>query len=66
MLDQDQRRECREIAREIIKEAMLEHLSLCPTSTDLKILQAKIVGVAIGCSVAGASTVFGLARLFGI
>ncbi|NLZ06674.1 MAG: hypothetical protein GXY19_16025 [Phycisphaerae bacterium] len=66
MLDKAERLECREIAREIVKEAMIEHLRICPTATNLKILQAKIVGVAIGCSMAGAGTLFGLAKLFGL
>lgn len=62
----DERRECREIGREIVREAMIEHIQSCPHGRNLAVLQAKIVGVAVGCSMAGAGTLFGLAKLFGL
>lgn len=66
MLDADQQRECREIAAEIVKEVLKEHIDACPHGRNLAVLQAKIVGVAVGCSMAGAGTLFGLAKLFGL
>lgn len=64
MLDPDQQRECREIGREIVREAMREHIASCPHGQSIKILQAKIVGVCIGCSLAAGGLVAGIARLF--
>ena len=65
-MDANDRRECREIGREIVKEAMIEHVKSCPHGRNLEIFQAKIVGVATGCSLLGAASIFGLAKLFGI
>lgn len=62
----NERRECREIAGEIIKEVLQQHVAACPHGRNLAVLQAKIVGVAVGCSMAGAGTLFGLAKLFGL
>jgi len=65
-MTEDERRECREIAAEIVRAVLLEHIQACPHGHNLAVLQAKIVGVAVGCSMAGAGTLFGLAKLFGL
>ena len=64
-LNSDQQRECREIAGAIIEHVIERHIQSCPHGTVLKILQAKFVGVCIGCSIAGGAGFFGLAKLFG-
>jgi hypothetical protein len=64
-LTEDQQRQCREIAGAIVKEVLEAHIKACPHGTNLKILQAKIVGVCVGCSLAGSGALFGLARIFG-
>jgi len=65
-MDENERRECREIGREIVREAMVEHIKSCPHGQSIKILQAKIVGVCIGCSMAAGGIAAGLAKLIAI
>ncbi|MDI6447871.1 hypothetical protein [Anaerobaca lacustris] len=66
MLDPDQQRECREIAAAIIERVLDRHIEACPHGRNLAILQAKIVGLAAGVGMVGASAVFSLAKLFGL
>ncbi len=58
--------EIKEMAREIVKEVLIEHVAVCPHGMSLKILTAKMVGIGVGIGVASGGTMFGLAKLFGI
>lgn len=64
-LSEGDKAECKELAREIVKEALVEHMKACPHGQSLNVLKAKIFGVCIGVGLASGGTVFGLAKLFG-
>lgn len=44
---------CKEIAREIIKEVLLEHVQSCPHGIQLRISKAYLFGICIGSGLAG-------------
>lgn len=58
--------ECKEIARQIVKEVMVEHVSTCPHAVMLKVLMARMVGIGLGIGIASGGTMFGLGKLFGV
>jgi len=45
--------ECKEIAREIIKEVMAEHVTTCPHNIRWKMAAAIITGACLGSGIAG-------------
>jgi hypothetical protein len=52
-LDEGDKNTCKEIAREIVKEVILEHVKSCPHGIQLKISKAYIVGMCIGSGLSG-------------
>ena len=59
--------ECREIARIIVKEAMVEHLKDCPMLLVLAKQKAFLVGLCVGSGFAGGGLALATARiLFGV
>ncbi|HEG43242.1 MAG TPA: hypothetical protein ENH94_04245 [Phycisphaerales bacterium] len=66
-LNDGDKAECKEIAREIVKEVLVEHVKLCPHGQFLRIAKARIIGILIGVIVGtgGISglTIYGLAKL---
>lgn len=63
-LNEGEKAECKEIAREIIKEVLFEHIRSCPHG--IAIIKSKmfLVGICIGSGIAGGSAALALARLF--
>ena len=51
-LDAGQIAECKEIAREIIKEVLELHVQTCPHHASYLIVKARTMGIAIGIIVA--------------
>lgn len=69
-LNDGDKAECKEIAREIVKEVLVEHVKLCPHGQLLRVAKAKLIGILIGVVVGtgGISglTIFGLAKLLSV
>ncbi len=57
--------ECKEMAREIVKEVLIEHIASCPYGVRMKVVTSRIIGIGIGIGMASGGTMFGLAKLFG-
>jgi hypothetical protein len=60
VLDDGERAECKEIAREIIKEVIAEHIMICPVHGALIRYKALLVGACIGGGVSGGGIVWAL------
>ena len=50
-----ERSECKEIAREIIKEVMAEHVASCPHGQNFNVFRAKVYAFAAGVGIATGS-----------
>ena len=55
--------ECKEIAREIIKEVLIEHIESCPHGKAIMASKMMLVGACIGSGLASGGVVIALARL---
>jgi ribose 5-phosphate isomerase RpiB len=52
--------ECKEIAREIIKEVLKEHIIACPYGKVLLASKSMLIGIGIGLTLFGAGTGIGV------
>ena len=64
-MDEGDKNTCKEIARAIVKEVMVEHIKSCPHGQGFNILKAKLIGACLAAGVMSGGTFFGLAKLFG-
>ncbi len=55
----------REMARQIVREVLLEHIAACPYGKSLLIARWFIVGALLGSGVLSGSVVVTLMKLFG-
>ena len=55
--------ECKEIAREIVKEVMVEHIASCPHGKSLLASKMFLMGMSIGSGAAGGGIALALARV---
>jgi len=55
--------ECKEIAREIVKEVMVAHIASCPHGQLLRRSKAWLVGCAAGIGVGSGGLVLGLGHI---
>jgi len=62
-LNDGDKAECKEIAREIVKEVLSEHIASCPHGKTILASKMMIVGLFIGCGFTGGSLALGLAKL---
>ena len=51
VLDEGDKNTCKEIAREIVKEVLVEHTKLCPHGLELTAIKAKFIGICIGVGI---------------
>jgi hypothetical protein len=51
MTDAD-KNDCKEIARMIVREVMVEHIASCPHGQGVNVFKAKVYGLAIGIGIA--------------
>jgi hypothetical protein len=58
--------ECKEIAREIIKEVLSEHILLCPHGRYIAKLMFVSIGIALGSGVTGGGIVLAVMKAVGI
>jgi len=54
---------CKEIAREIVKEVLVEHIASCPHGRTLLASKMFLTGMCVGSGFAGGSLALGLARI---
>jgi len=62
-LTEGDKAECKEIAREIIREVLIEHIASCPHGKTVLASKMFLAGVCIGSGFAGGSLALGLAKL---
>lgn len=62
-LTEGDKAECKEIAREIIKEVLVEHITSCPIGLARIKDRMLLVGILIGSTLAGGGAGIGIARL---
>ena len=62
-LDDGDRAECKELAREIVKEVMVLHIASCPHGQLLRRSKAWLVGLSAGIGVSSGASVLGLSHL---
>jgi len=55
--------ECKEIAREIIKEVLIEHIASCPHGRTILASKMFLTGMCVGSGFAGGGLALGLAKL---
>jgi len=55
--------ECKEIAREIIKEVLIEHIASCPHGKAILASKMLLIGMCVGSGFASGSVVLALAKL---
>lgn len=66
MLDDGDKAECKEIAREIVQEVLTIHVQVCPHGrTMFKMLWISI-GIAVGSGIAGGGLVLAVVKAIGI
>ena len=65
-LNDGDKAECKEIAREIIKEVMAEHVASCPHGQSLSVLKAKFVGICIGVGVGSSGLAAMIMKIFDV
>ncbi len=58
--------EIKEMAREIVKEVLLEHVQACPHGQTLNMLKAKFIGICVGVGVGSSGLAAVVMRLFGV
>jgi len=63
-LDDGDKAECKEIARVIIKEVLLEHINSCPHGIKLGKLWMLLVGACIGSGIGGGTIVGIVLKVF--
>jgi len=54
--------ECKEIARAIIKEVLIEHIASCPHGRTILASKMLLVGMCIGSGLASGGTVYALVQ----
>ena len=62
-LNDGDKAECKEIAREIINEVIKYHIEMCPHGKTLLVNKFLLIGVCIGSGLAGGSAVVGLVKI---
>ena len=58
--------EIKEMAREIVKEVLSEHIQACPHGQSLNLLRAKFMGICVGVGVGSSGLAAVVMRLFGV
>jgi len=66
MLNDGDKAECKEIAREIIKEVLLEHVISCPHGRTILASKMLLIGMCVGSGLASGGIVVALARLISL
>jgi len=61
-LSESDKAECREIAREIVKEVLIEHIKSCPHGQFLMRSRMLLIGLCIGSGIGGGGAVYALIR----
>jgi len=64
-LNDGDKAECKEIAREIVKEVLIEHIKGCPHGKSLLASKMFMAGICVGSGFAGGSIALSIAKLFG-
>lgn len=62
-LTEGDKAECKEIAREIVREVLIGHIASCPIGITLVRHRMLLVGIFIGSTLAGGGAGIGIARL---
>lgn len=62
MLDNGDKAVCMQIAREIVKEVLTEHVAMCPHGKKITAFKAILIGVAIGSGAAGGGAAIALLK----
>ena len=62
-LTEGDKAECKEIAREIIKEVLTEHIAGCPHGIAMRVNKAYIIGVCVGSGIIGSGITLSLAQV---
>lgn len=57
--------ECKEIAREIIREVMVEHVAACPHGQRLSKILFAAFGIGVGSGVGSSGIALALLKVFG-
>ena len=65
-LSPGEKAECKEIAREIIKEVLSEHIMLCPHGRYIAKLMFISIGIALGSGVTGGGIVLAVMKAIGV
>jgi len=63
VLNDGDKAEFKEIAREIIKEVLIEHIASCPHGRTILVSKMFLTGICVGSGFAGGGLALGLARL---
>jgi hypothetical protein len=58
--------EIKEMAREIVKEVLIEHVIVCPHGQTLNLIRAKFIGVCVGVGVGSSGLATLVLKIFGI
>ena len=64
-LTEGDKAEIKEMARQIVKEVLAEHVQSCPHGQTLNMLRAKFVGICIGTGVGSGGLVAAIFKVFG-
>lgn len=56
--------EVKEMAREIVKEVLREHVQACPHGQTLSILKAKFIGICLGVGVGSGGVTAAILKVF--
>jgi hypothetical protein len=65
-LTEGDKAEIKEMAREIVKEVLMEHVQACPHGQAFEIMKAKFLGICAGIGVGSGSLVAAFMKIFGI
>lgn len=57
--------EIKEMAREIVKEVLMEHVQMCPHGQNLNVIRAKFIGMCLGVGVGSGGLVAAILKVFG-
>lgn len=58
-LNDGDKAECKEIAREIVKEVLMQHTEACPYGKDILKGKAMMIGIGVGIAIVGTGTGIG-------
>jgi len=58
--------EIKEMARQIVKEVLAEHVQACPHGQSLNLLRAKFVGICLGVGVGSGGLVAAVLKVVGV